>query len=110
MMKAKCGHIVEKRYADAHDGLCRRCHSNFSFLIDLESRYGEDAVVQYWYAMILTHLSSGEDKQSTDCLIEHLIAFYQRELIMVPSKDRYIKRMLYMLTSLLHPFDMKSLE
>ena len=106
MMKAKCGHIVEKRCADAHDSLCRRCHSNFSFLIDLESKYGEDAVVQYWYAMI----SSGEDKQSTDCLIEHLIAFYQRELIMVPSKDRYIKRMLYMLTSLLHPFDMKSLE
>jgi hypothetical protein len=81
MMKAKCG----------HDGLCRRCHSNFSFLIDLESKYGEDAVVQYWYAMILTHLSSGEDKQSTDCLIEHLIDFYQRELIMVPSKDRTLK-------------------
>jgi hypothetical protein len=102
MMKAKCGHIVEKRYADAHDGLCRRCHSNFSFLINLESKYGEDAVVQYWYAR--------EDEQSTDCLIEHLIDFYQRELIMVPSKDRYIKRMLYMLTSLLRPFDMKSLE
>ena len=91
MMKAKCGHIVEKRYADAHDGLCRRCHSNFSFLINLESKYGEDAVVQYWYAMILTHLSSGEDEQSTDCLIEHLIDIYQRELIMVPSKDRTLK-------------------
>jgi len=110
MMKAKCGHLVEKRYADAHDGLCRRCHSNFSYLIDLESKYGEDAVVQYWYAMILTHLSPGEDRQGTDCLIEHLIAFYQRELIMVPSKDRYTKRMLYMLNSLLRPFDMKSLK
>ena len=81
MKKAKCGHIVEKRYADAHDGLYRRCHSNFSFLIDLESKYGEDAVVQYWYATILTHLSSGGDKQSIDCLIEHLIALNQRELI-----------------------------
>jgi hypothetical protein len=60
MMKAKCGHIVEKSYAEAHWGLCRKCHSNFAFLNDLELKYGEDALVQYWYAMILANVSTGE--------------------------------------------------
>ncbi|MGB7696340.1 MAG: hypothetical protein WBL46_03865, partial [Nitrososphaeraceae archaeon] len=36
IMKAKCGHVTEKSYADAHGGLCRKCHSNFSFLLELE--------------------------------------------------------------------------
>jgi hypothetical protein len=110
-MKAKCGHLVEKRYANTHDGLCRRCHSNFVFLIDLESKYGEDALVQYWYAMILSHLSSGqENRQGADCLIEHLIDFYQRKLVMVPSKEKYIRKMLYMLNSLRQPFNMEALK
>jgi hypothetical protein len=42
MMKAKCGHVEEKLYADAHHGLCRKCHSNFAFLLELEQKYGED--------------------------------------------------------------------
>jgi hypothetical protein len=47
IMKAKCGHVTEKSYADAHGGLCRKCHSNFSFLLELEQKYGEDALVVY---------------------------------------------------------------
>lgn len=108
-MKAKCGHIVEKGYAEAHNGLCRRCDSNFSFLIGLESNGGEDALVQYWYAMILTHISS-EDRQGAECLIRHLIDFYQRKLSLIPTKERYIKKMLYMLNSLSQPFDLNSLK
>jgi len=46
-MKAKCGHVTEKSYADAHGGLCRKCHSNFSSLLELEQKYGEDALVEY---------------------------------------------------------------
>jgi hypothetical protein len=108
-MKAKCGHIVEKGYAEAHNGLCRRCDSNFSFLIGLESNGGEDALVQYWYAKILTHISS-EDRQGAECLIGHLIDFYQRKLSLIPTKERYIKKMLYMLNSLSQPFDLNSLK
>ncbi|TLX66442.1 MAG: hypothetical protein E6L03_09365 [Thaumarchaeota archaeon] len=110
MIRAKCGHIVEEKYVDVHDGLCRKCHSNFSYIIDLESNYGEDALVQYWYAMILTNLSSGDNEQESNCLIEHLIEFYQRQLIIVPSKEKYIKKMLYMLNSLQQPFDIESLK
>lgn len=110
-MKAKCGHLVERRYAEAHDGLCRRCHSNFAFLIDLESKYGEDALVQYWYAMILANLTSAEEgNQGADCLIEHLVEFYQRKLSTVPSKGKYIRKMLYMLNSLRQPFDIEALK
>jgi hypothetical protein len=110
VIKAKCGHIVEKKYVNVHDGLCRKCHSNFSYIIDLVSNYGEDALVQYWYAMILTRLSSGENEQESICLIEHLNEYYQRQLVMVPSKEKYIKKMLYMLNSLQKPFDIKSLQ
>lgn len=88
VMKAKCGHVVEKKYVDVHDGLCRKCH---------------------WYAMILTKLS-GVNKQESSCLIGHLIEFYQRQLIIVPSKEKYIRKMLYMLNSLLTPFDVKNLR
>jgi hypothetical protein len=109
MFKAKCGHIVERVYAEAHNGLCRRCDSNFSFLIGLESIAGEDALIQYWYAMILTHISS-DDKKEADCLIGHLTDFYQRKLGLVPSKERYINKMLYMLNSLSQPFDLNSLK
>src|SRR6266540_1040785 len=52
IMKAKCGHVTERSYAEAHNGLCRRCHSNFSFILELEQRYGEDALVEYWYSKI----------------------------------------------------------
>ena len=36
VMKARCGHVEEKTYSDAHHGLCRVCHSNFAFLLELE--------------------------------------------------------------------------
>jgi hypothetical protein len=61
-MKAKCGHVAEKSYAEAHNGLCRRCHSNFSFLLELEQKYGEDALVEYWYAKILTYRSETKEE------------------------------------------------
>jgi hypothetical protein len=88
-MKAKCGHVAEKSYAEAHNGLCRRCHSNFSFLLELEQKYGEDALVEYWYAKILT---------------------YQQKLMEVPSKKNYINKMLFMLRSVQEPFDMQTLR
>jgi hypothetical protein len=110
LIKAKCGHIVEKKHIDVHNGLCRKCHSNFSYILDLESKYGEDALVEYWYAMILANLSPGVSKQESNCLIGHLIEFYQRQLVMVPSKERYIKKMLFMLNSLWEPFDVESVK
>src|SRR5206468_385121 len=70
IMKAKCGHVKEKSYADAHVGLCRKCHSNFSFLLELEQKYGEDSIVEYWYAKILTYPS--ETKEEVDCFINRL--------------------------------------
>jgi hypothetical protein len=45
MMKAKYGHVEEKTYSDAHRGLCRKCHSNFAFLLELEQKYGQDALI-----------------------------------------------------------------
>ena len=42
MIKAKCGHVVEKKYIDVHDGLCRKCHSNFYFILDIVSKGGDD--------------------------------------------------------------------
>jgi len=111
MMKARCGHLIGRKYAKAHDGLCRSCHSNFAFLIDLESEYGEDALVQYWYAMILANLSSAEGKiQSSNCLIEHLVEFYRSKLDTVPSKSKYLRKMLYMLNSLRNPLDIEALK
>ncbi len=109
-MKATCGHLEEKSFINTNDGLCRKCHSNFAFLLELEAKYGEDALVEYWYAMILTHLSSREDKQGVKCFIEHLIMFYQRKLVEVPSKKNYIKKMLYMLHSIQEPFDIEDLR
>jgi hypothetical protein len=43
-MKATCGHLEEKSFTNANDGLCRKCHSNFAFLLELEAKYGEDAL------------------------------------------------------------------
>ena len=70
---------------------------------------GDDALVQYWYGMILTNLS-GVNKQESTCLIEHLIEYYRSQLVMVPSKERYIKKMLYMLNSLREPTDIEKLR
>ena len=53
MMEARCGHLEEKLYADVHHGLCRKCHSNFAFLLKLEQKHGEDALIEYWYSRIL---------------------------------------------------------
>ena len=110
MMKARCGHVEEKFYSDAHHGLCRKCHSNFAFLLELEQRYGEDGLIEYWYAKILTYLSSERKGEEAGCFIEHLVDFYQRKLIQVPSKENYIKKMLYMLYSLQEPFDIETLR
>jgi len=108
IMKAKCGHVTEKSYADAHGGLCRKCHSNFSFLLELEQKYGEDALVEYWYAKILTYPS--DTKEEVVCFINHLIEFYQQKLMEIPSKKNYIKKMLYMLRSIKEPFDIQTLR
>jgi len=108
MMKAKCGHFVEKSFVQTHDGLCRQCHSSFAFLVNLEYKYGEDALIEYWYAMILAYIS--EDRERVGCFMEHLVEFYERKLIQVPSKENYIRKMLYILNSLREPFDLESLR
>jgi hypothetical protein len=110
MMEAKCGHLEEKLYADVHHGLCRKCHSNFAFLLELEQKYGEHALIEYWYSKILTYSSSERKEQDVGCLIDHLIEFYQENLIKYPSKKNYIKKMLYMLYSLREPFDIETLK
>ncbi|MFL6380497.1 MAG: hypothetical protein ACJ72S_04300 [Nitrososphaeraceae archaeon] len=111
MMKAKCGHAEDKRYSDAHHGLCRKCHSNFAFLLELEQKYGEDALIEYWYAKILTSPSERKvGEVEVDCFIDHLIEFYQQNLIKFPSKEKYIRKMLYMLHSLQKPFHIETLR
>jgi hypothetical protein len=109
MMEARCGHVEEKLYADAHHGLCRKCHSNFAFLLELEQKYGEDALVEYWYAKVLVYSSSERKGEEVECFIDHLIESYQQNLIKYPSKEKYIKKMLYMLHSLKEPFDIETL-
>ena len=101
-MKARCGHYVSNSYARAHHGLCRRCHSNFAYLVELEEKQGEDALVEYWYSQIISNLVDSKDAR---CLIDHLMEFYQRKLVEIPSKKRYIEKMLYMLRSVKDPFD-----
>ena len=108
MMKARCGHVEEIFYSDAHHRLCRKCHSNFAFLLELEQKYGEDALIEYWYAKILTYSSSERKGEDVGCFIDHLIEFYQLNLIKFPSKQKYIKKMLYMLHSLQEPFDIET--
>ena len=104
-MKARCGHSESKSYAEAHHGLCRKCHSSFAYLIELEEKHGEDALVQHWYQMIMENLPD----DNPGCLIDHLIEFYQRKLAEVPSKQRYISKMLFMLRSIKEPFDAESM-
>ena len=84
-MRARCGHYVSESYARAHHGLCRKCHSNFAYLVELEEKYGDDALVEYWFSMIMVNLS--DSRGDADCLIDHLIDFYQRKLVEIPSKD-----------------------
>lgn len=57
MMNIRCGHLADRSFTNNHNGLCRKCHSNFSFLLDLEEKFGEDVVVEYWYGMIMIRLS-----------------------------------------------------
>jgi hypothetical protein len=99
MLRARCGHFVSKSYAETHHGLCRKCHLSFAYLMELEEKHGEDALVEYWYGMILANLPGN------DCVIDHLIEFYERKLVEMPSKQRYIQKMLYMLHSIKEPFD-----
>jgi len=108
MMEARCGHVEEKLYVDAHHGLCRKCHSNFTFLVELEQKHGEDALIEYWYSKVLTY-SSSERREEVGCFIDHLIESYQKNIIKYPSKEKYIRKMLYMLHSLKKPFDIETL-
>jgi hypothetical protein len=110
MMETRCGHLEEKLYVDVHQGLCRKCHSDYAFLLELEKEYGEDALVEYWYSKVLTYSSSERKEQDVDCLIDHLIEFYQENMIKYPSKKNYTKKMLYMLYSLRKPFDIETLK
>ena len=48
-MNIRCGHLTDRSFAKGHNGLCRKCHSNFSFLLDMEEKFGEDVIVEYWY-------------------------------------------------------------
>jgi hypothetical protein len=110
MMKARCGHVEEKFYSDAYHGLCRKCHSNFAFLLELEHMYGEDALIEYWYAKILTYSPPERKGEDVGCFIDHLIEFYQLNLNKFSSKQKYIRKMLYMLHSLQEPFDIETLR
>ena len=111
-MKAKCGHIIRKEeitYVNAHYGLCRQCHSNFVFLVELEGQYGKDALIEYWFAMILSNLS--ENREKTNCLLDHLIEYYLNKLGKGSSSynEVYLRKMMFMLRSLQNPSDEKSL-
>ena len=76
--------------------------------MELEEKHGEDALVEYWYSMILANLAD-DDRRDASCLIDHLIEFYQRKLTEVPSKQRYINKMLFMLRSIKQPFDVEKM-
>ena len=110
IMEARCGHVEEKLYADAHHGLCRKCHSNFAFLLELEQKFGEDALIEVLVRQVLTYSSSERKTQELDCFIDHLIELYRQNLIKFPSKEKYIRKMLYMLHSLKKPFDIETLR
>ena len=46
-MNLTCGHQTDRSFAKGHNGLCRKCHSNFSFLLDIEEKFGEDAYERF---------------------------------------------------------------
>ena len=83
---------------------------SFQFFISprIGTKYGEDALVEYWSAKILTYPS--ETKEEVVCFINHLVEFYQQKLMEIPSKKNYIKKMLYMLRSIKEPFDIQTLR
>jgi hypothetical protein len=108
IQRARCGHRAPASFAEAHGGLCRKCHSNFVFIVDMEKKYGEDALIEYWYSMILTRLP--ETKEEIRCFVTHLVEFYEAKLVERPSKHNYIEKMLYMLRSIQEPFDSKDLK
>lgn len=95
LMNIRCGHLTDRSFAKSHNGLCRKCHSNFSFLLDMEEKFGEDVIVEYWYGMILIRLS--DDKQATQCFIEHLTGFYSKEIVggLLQETVIYTKNALY---------------
>ena len=109
MMKAKCGHVEEKIYSDAHHGLCRKCHSNFAFLLELEQKYGEDALIEHWYAKILAY-SSSERTENVACISGPFDRFLSGAFNRFPSKEKYIRKMLFMLYSLQEPVDIETLK
>ena len=76
----------------------------------MEEKFVEDELIEYLYSKILTYSSSGRKERDVDCLLDHLIGFYQENLIKYPSKKNYIKKMLYMLYSLREPFDIETLK
>ena len=108
IQKARCGHIALKSYAEAHGGLCRKCQSNFTFIVELEKTYGEDALVQYWYSMILASLP--ESEADVQCFVSHLVEFYESKLAEWPSKKSYVEKMLYMLRSIQEPSQTEDLK
>lgn len=101
IQRTRCGHRAPASFSEAHGGLCRKCHSNFAFIMDMEKKYGEDALVEYWYSTILTRLP--ETQTEVQCFVSHLIEFYEARLRDRPSKRRYIEKMLYMLRSIEKP-------
>ena len=38
-MNLRCGHLTDRSFVKGHNGLCRKCHSNFSFLLDIEEKF-----------------------------------------------------------------------
>lgn len=78
------------------------------FIVDLEKKCGEDALVEYWYSMILASLP--ETRGEVQCFVSHLIEFYEAKLTERRSKHNYIEKMLYMLRSTQEPFNAEELK
>ena len=82
-----------------------KCHSNFAFLLELEQKYGG------MHSYTVSNISySSSERKDVSCLIDHLIDFYLRNLIKLPSKEKYIRKMLFMLHSLQEPSDIEFLR
>ena len=77
-MNLHCRHLTDKSLAKGHNGLCRKCHSNFSFSTWYRRKIRWRCSGRHWYGMILIRLS--DDKQATQCFIKHLTDFYSKKL------------------------------